>query len=159
VIDHQVSRRAALKAGAVGAAGIGAVSLAACGTSGGAGTNAARIGDNTAGGGGSGQAAGSAASGQKLASLDSIKVGQAVAAELSDGSPVLVSRPSSTSAACFSAICTHMGCTVKPAGTQLHCPCHGSVYDAVTGKVIHGPAPRALSPVAVQVVDGEVVTG
>jgi Rieske Fe-S protein len=52
-----------------------------------------------------------------------------------------------------------MGCTVKPAGKQLHCPCHGSVYDAVTGHVIHGPAPRALSPVAVEVVDGEVVTG
>ncbi|HEU5006153.1 MAG TPA: Rieske 2Fe-2S domain-containing protein, partial [Jatrophihabitantaceae bacterium] len=68
-------------------------------------------------------------------------------------------RPSNTTAACFSAICTHMGCTVKPAGKQLHCPCHGSVYDAVTGKVIHGPAPRALSPVPVEVVDGEVVTG
>jgi len=164
VIDHQMSRRTALKAGAVGAAGIGAVSLAACGASGGGGTSAGRnandiangnAGDNATAGA---PAGGTAKTGQKLTSLDAIKVGEAVSAELADGSPVLVARPSSTTAVCFSAICTHMGCTVKPAGSELHCPCHGSVYDAVSGKVIHGPAPRALSPVAVEVVAGEVVT-
>jgi Rieske Fe-S protein len=180
VIEHQISRRTALKAGAVGAAGVGAVSLAACGASGGGGTNSARNandlgnagGADNAGssvnvegapggqaGGGGAASRGSAKTAQKLASLDAIKVGEAVAAKLPDGSPVLVARPSSTTAACFSAICTHMGCTVNPDGTQLRCPCHGSVYDAVTGKVVHGPAPRALSPVPVKVVDGEVVTG
>ena len=147
--DHQVTRRTAL---AAGAAGLGTLSLAACGAS--AGSNP---------GAGAGQPAGSAErstkTGQRLTRLDAVKVGEAVSAKLADGSPVLVARPSSTSAACFSAICTHLGCTVKPAGTQLHCPCHGSVYDAVTGAVVHGPAPRALSPVAVEVIDGEVVTG
>lgn len=90
--------------------------------------------------------------------LAAITIGEAVAAKLPDGSPVVVARPTTASAACFSAICTHMGCTVAPAGKQLHCPCHGSVYNAVTGEVVHGPAPRALAPVSVQVVDGEVVT-
>ncbi len=59
----------------------------------------------------------------------------------------------------FSAICTHMGRTVAPAGKQLQCPCHGSVYDAATGKNLSGPAPRPLSPVSVHVAGGEVVAG
>lgn len=45
-----------------------------------------------------------------------------------------------------SAVCTHLGCTVKffPSDDRFHCPCHGSVFDA-NGKVQHGPAPRALN--------------
>lgn len=93
----------------------------------------------------------------KLATLDRIPVGQAVAATL-DGKPVVVARPSAHQAACFSAICTHMGCTVQPAGRQLHCPCHGSVFNATTGQVIQGPAPTPLPKVAVTVKNGEVVT-
>ncbi|MCW5982180.1 MAG: Rieske 2Fe-2S domain-containing protein [Bryobacteraceae bacterium] len=44
-----------------------------------------------------------------------------------------------------SAVCTHLGCTVRwSSGDQrFYCPCHGSVYDA-EGKVIDGPAPRPL---------------
>jgi Rieske Fe-S protein len=57
----------------------------------------------------------------------------------------------------FSAICTHLGCTVAPAGNQYHCPCHGSVYDAFTGSVISGPAPRPLAKIAVAVESGQVV--
>ena len=91
--------------------------------------------------------------------LADIKVGEAVSAKLSDGSKVVVARPTETTAACFSAICTHMGCTVKPAGKELHCPCHGSKFNATTGAVIHGPAPKPLPSVAVHVVAGEVVTG
>lgn len=84
-------------------------------------------------------------------------MGRAVAATLPDGSPAIVARPSPDTAACFSAVCTHMGCTVEPAGPQLHCPCHGSVFDAATGRVIHGPAPRPLPSIPVRVVDGRVV--
>jgi cytochrome b6-f complex iron-sulfur subunit len=42
-------------------------------------------------------------------------------------------------------ICTHLGCTVnwKPDQNRFVCPCHGSQYDA-QGRVIHGPARRAL---------------
>jgi Rieske Fe-S protein len=59
----------------------------------------------------------------------------------------------------FSAICTHMGCTVAPAGSELHCPCHGSRYNALTGAVLQGPAPRALPSVPVHVAGGKVVEG
>lgn len=51
-----------------------------------------------------------------------------------------------------------MGCTVKSAGKQLHCPCHGSVYDALTGQVLQGPAPQPLAKIAVTVANGKVVT-
>jgi Rieske Fe-S protein len=47
-------------------------------------------------------------------------------------------------AAC-SAVCTHLGCTVRWSGgdRRFYCPCHGSIYDAA-GNVIDGPAPRPL---------------
>lgn len=46
----------------------------------------------------------------------------------------------------YSMVCTHAGCLVdgRLEGT-LHCPCHGSQYEATEGaKVVGGPAPRAL---------------
>lgn len=131
-----VSRRAVLAAGAVGAAAVG---LTACSP-------------------GAPKGAPSAAAGTTLAALDDIPVGQAVAATLPDGSRVVVARPTAETAACFSARCTHAGCTVKPAGTELDCPCHGSVFDAATGEVRSGPASRALDAVPVTVANGQVVT-
>jgi Rieske Fe-S protein len=95
---------------------------------------------------------------QPLATLASIPVGQSASAKTSDGKPLIVSRPTDSTAACFSAICTHQGCTVNPAGAELHCPCHGSVFDALTGAVKHGPAPSPLPKVAVKVTNGQVVT-
>ena len=57
----------------------------------------------------------------------------------------------------FSAICTHQGCHVnRVAGEHILCPCHGSVFDAVTGRVVAGPAPRPLPRVRVSVRKGEV---
>jgi Rieske Fe-S protein len=142
--EASISRRTALTA--VGTAGL-AATLTAC-SSGGAPRN-------SSGGTGASQKSGRSAD-HSLAKLDSIPVGEAVSAELSGG-PVVVARPSATTAACFSAVCTHMGCTVSPVGKQLHCPCHGSVYDATTGKVITGPAPRPLPRIPVKVEHGEVV--
>ncbi len=48
----------------------------------------------------------------------------------------------------MSAVCTHLGCTVKPAATtggaaEFHCPCHGSRYRE-DGTNYAGPAPRPL---------------
>jgi Rieske Fe-S protein len=44
-----------------------------------------------------------------------------------------------------SAVCTHLGCTVKhfDSDNKFHCPCHGSVF-APDGSVLHGPAPKPL---------------
>jgi cytochrome b6-f complex iron-sulfur subunit len=140
--DPTISRRTALTA--VGAAGMVAT-VAACGSV----TTRQRPSATTQ--------EPRASAGHTLAKLDAIPVGQAVSAELGSA-PVVVARPSETTAACFSAICTHMGCTVSPVGKQLHCPCHGSVYNATTGKVISGPAPRPLPRIPVQIEHGEVVT-
>jgi Rieske Fe-S protein len=88
-----------------------------------------------------------------------VPVGGAVAAKDSSGAPIIVAQPTAGKAVAFSAICTHMGCQVAPAGKQLNCPCHGSQYDATSGAVLHGPATKPLPPVAVKVENGQVVAG
>lgn len=136
-----ISRRSVLASGAIGA---GTLALAACGSSG-SGSNNSK---------GSDKAAASTAPGT-IITLADVPVGGCASAK-NDGAPVLVSQKTAGEVAAFSAICTHEGCTVKPAGTEFHCPCHGSKYDAFTGAVITGPAPRPLTTIAVTVVEGEV---
>ncbi|MFD8492141.1 Rieske (2Fe-2S) protein [Amycolatopsis sp. NPDC059657] len=99
-----------------------------------------------------------AASGSQLATLADIPVGQAIAAKTPDGQQVIVARPTETTAAAFSAICTHQGCSVAPSGSELKCPCHGSLFDALTGAVKKGPADQPLPAVQVKVDGGKVVT-
>ena len=68
------------------------------------------------------------------------------------GIPAYVVRPSENSYVGFSAVCTHMGCTVgffQPA-LQFRCPCHGSIFSAVTGEVLQGPAPAPLSSIPIE---------
>jgi nitrite reductase/ring-hydroxylating ferredoxin subunit len=139
VTDDQPTRRAALLAGAGGA---GVLALAAC---------SPRT-------GGAAQPT-SQPAGRQLVALDAVPVGGAKSVSLPDGSPAVVARPTSTSAVCFSAVCTHEGCTVAPNGNRLDCPCHGSVFDALTGAVRNGPAVQPLQRISVRVVAGKVVTG
>jgi nitrite reductase/ring-hydroxylating ferredoxin subunit len=59
-----------------------------------------------------------------------------------------------------SAICTHMGCRLKPtpaggAATEMHCLCHASRFDR-RGTVIHGVAPSSLPTIAIRVENGRV---
>lgn len=45
----------------------------------------------------------------------------------------------------FSTTCTHAGCRIgKGSGTVLKCGCHGSQFDASSGKILRGPATRPL---------------
>ncbi|MCC6314147.1 MAG: Rieske (2Fe-2S) protein [Thermomicrobiales bacterium] len=62
----------------------------------------------------------------------------------------------------YSAICTHLGCTVAAALNDqgdIHCPCHGSIFDpAHDARVVRGPAGRPLPSLPVQVsADGQIV--
>jgi Rieske Fe-S protein len=45
----------------------------------------------------------------------------------------------------FSTTCTHAGCRLgKSNGAMLHCSCHGSQFNALTGEPIKGPAFKTL---------------
>jgi rieske iron-sulfur protein len=61
----------------------------------------------------------------------------------------------------YSAICTHLGCTVLPGLSEqgyIVCPCHASVFDpAADARVVSGPANRPLPLLPVEVaLDGVV---
>jgi Rieske Fe-S protein len=90
----------------------------------------------------------------------------AAVADVPRGGGIVVDRPAvvlvrsaDDQVHAFSAVCTHQGCTVdKVANGRIDCPCHGSRFDAATGAVVGGPAPRPLPAVAVVVRNGEVFT-
>jgi len=70
---------------------------------------------------------------------------------------VVVTRDSGGTVHAFSAICTHQGCTVSSVHDGvITCPCHGSRFNADTGAVVAGPAPRPLPSVPVKVNGGVV---
>ena len=57
----------------------------------------------------------------------------------------------------FSAVCTHLSCTVqyKPDEKIIWCACHNGKYD-LNGKNISGPPPAPLTPYNVSVKNDEV---
>ncbi|MCX6270288.1 MAG: Rieske (2Fe-2S) protein [Bacteroidetes bacterium] len=58
---------------------------------------------------------------------------------------IIVRNPGKTMV--FSSRCTHAGCRItRSENNILLCPCHGSRYDATTGKVLKGPAFESLHP-------------
>ena len=144
-----VDRRTLLRAACAGCAAFG---LAACGGGSSSASPAQESPPTTSGGG-------SSPEGSKtvIAKLADIPVGGSASAKSPAGKPLLLARPTATTVVAFSAICTHQGCTVEPAGNHFGCPCHDSVYDAFTGKNISGPAPRPLSPFAVAIAGDDVV--
>ncbi|RZQ65609.1 Rieske (2Fe-2S) protein [Amycolatopsis suaedae] len=130
------TRRTALTAGAAVAAGAaGMVTLAACGS------DEPATGPNA-----------------PLAALNDIPVGQAKIVAGPGDEEVVVARPTESTAAAFSATCTHQGCKVKAEGASLTCPCHGSVFDALTGAVRTGPADKPLPAVPVKVENGQILS-
>jgi len=144
-----MTRRTAL-AGAGGAAGLAFV--AACSDTPEASSEGGGDAGGTEGTGGTG-----GTEGTELTTLSDVPVGGAVSVEDADGKAVLVTRPSEDEVVALSPVCTHQGCAVAPDGERLRCPCHGSTYD-LAGKNVGGPAPSPLTPIAVEVVDGTVVT-
>ena len=61
----------------------------------------------------------------------------------------------------YSAICTHLGCTVLPSLSQqgyIVCPCHASLFDpAAAAQVVTGPANRPLPALPIEVSSDGVV--
>ncbi|MYV44845.1 Rieske (2Fe-2S) protein [Streptomyces sp. SID2888] len=73
---------------------------------------------------------------------------------------VVVSRAADGSLKAYSSICTHAGCAInKLSGTTLICPCHGSEFDALDGKVVQSPASLPLTELSVEVKNGGIVAG
>ena len=72
--------------------------------------------------------------------------------------PVLLIHVSETRWLAFSAVCTHLNCTVQyqEATHQIWCACHNGLYD-LNGRVISGPPPRPLEEYAVHIRGEEVV--
>ncbi|MFD1659852.1 Rieske (2Fe-2S) protein [Streptomyces caeni] len=81
-------------------------------------------------------------------------------AKLYQDQNVVVSRAEDGSLKAYSSLCTHAGCAInKLSGTTLVCPCHGSRFDASTGKVTQSPAVAPLQELSVEVKDGRIVAG
>ncbi len=74
-------------------------------------------------------------------------------------SPAMLIHNADDTWVAFSAVCTHLGCTVKfePDKNRIHCSCHGGVYDPHTGKNVSGPPPKPLKPYKVNVGAANVV--
>ncbi len=92
-----------------------------------------------------------------LAQLADIPVGGAISVEAPDGGNVLLTQPAAGEVKAFSAACPHEGCNAAPDGESFACPCHGSRF-GLDGSVQQGPAGRALTAYAVEVVNGQVLS-
>jgi thiosulfate dehydrogenase [quinone] large subunit len=135
-----------------GGSGAGAGTTAANGASGSASATTTGTTATAASGSSPASAAGAGAlpkGAVRLGPVSRLPVGQAALyTDPVDHSPDIVLRRGQGTFSALSAVCTHAGCTVQyqssPSGPQLVCPCHGSVFDAVTGAVIQGPAIQPL---------------
>jgi Rieske Fe-S protein len=58
----------------------------------------------------------------------------------------------------FSAVCTHLGCTVQyePEKRVIWCACHNGAYD-LEGRNVSGPPPRPLDPFKVHVEGDDII--
>ena len=72
--------------------------------------------------------------------------------------PALLVRVGETEWRAFSAVCTHLNCTVQfqESSRQIWCACHNGTYD-LNGKVVSGPPPAPLEQYAVRVRGEELV--
>jgi cytochrome b6-f complex iron-sulfur subunit len=64
--------------------------------------------------------------------------------------PALLVRANDGQFKAYTAVCTHLDCTVqyKSDTSQIWCACHNGLYD-LSGQVVSGPPPRPLEVFAV----------
>jgi Rieske Fe-S protein len=69
--------------------------------------------------------------------------------------PAILIRTPEGELRAFSAVCTHLGCTVQyvPESKVIWCPCHNGMFD-LHGQNIGGPPPRPLAEFRVNVREG-----
>ena len=167
--DTAMNRRTVLRAAGVGGAGVaGAAALAACGGS----TTPTTTAPSTTT---SASTTSSASSTSSSASASASATGSASAAAPS-GTPVktadvpvgggvinasglfVVTQPSAGQFKAFSAVCTHMGCTVnKVASGMIDCPCHQSQFDISTGTPTSSSQAKSPLPAKTATVSGDSV--
>lgn len=72
--------------------------------------------------------------------------------------PGILVRTASGELRAFSAVCTHLNCTVqyRPDVSHIWCACHNGHYD-LNGKNIEGPPPRPLDTFVVNVRANQIV--
>ena len=72
-------------------------------------------------------------------------------------SPAVLVNTSDGQIRAFSAVCTHLTCTVRYEGDTgtLFCPCHNGRFD-LAGNVISGPPPKPLEAYEVEVSGGDI---
>jgi Rieske Fe-S protein len=72
--------------------------------------------------------------------------------------PVLLVRIGDSEFKAFSAICTHLNCTVQfnEEKRQIWCACHNGYYD-LNGHVVSGPPPKPLDEYSVHLRAEEVI--
>jgi Rieske Fe-S protein len=72
--------------------------------------------------------------------------------------PAIVVRTAEGEYRAFSAVCTHLNCTVQYRSDlkQIWCACHNGLYD-LNGRNVAGPPPRPLDEYKVHVANGEIV--
>jgi len=73
--------------------------------------------------------------------------------------PAILVRTPAGELHAFTAVCTHLQCTVQYREDLQHiwCACHNGHYDPVTGKNIAGPPPRPLDEYTVNARSDKVV--
>ncbi|HEY0935884.1 MAG TPA: Rieske (2Fe-2S) protein [Trebonia sp.] len=144
-------------------AGVGLVGLAgaitACGAGGSSSSTAAGAAASTpaapASSAAGSQGAGGAAAASALTTTSAIPVGSG---KIFADQKVVVTQPTAGEFKAFSAICTHMGCTVGSISNgTIDCPCHGSQYSIATGAVVGGPAPKPLPAEKIKVNGSSII--
>lgn len=140
--------------GAASSAGVAAGSTSpAAGTSSSSDTSSAAS-SSSAGSAASSSSSGSAGSSAALAATSTVPVGGGTV--LAD-QQIVLTQPSAGTFKAFTAVCTHMGCTVgSVANGLIVCPCHGSSFHIADGSVATGPASKALDPIAIKVSGGQI---
>jgi len=72
--------------------------------------------------------------------------------------PAILIRTAEGQYRAFTAVCTHLGCTVQYRADlhEIWCPCHNGIYN-LQGRNISGPPPRPLTEYTVHVQGDQIV--